>query len=65
VISCCGHLRGVHHRPAAVPFGLKKPQTYWVLLVRVLPPEAFTIPVHHVNKVCILNTKLPVMLAAF
>ena len=27
-------------------FGLKKPLTYWVLLVRVLPPVAFT---HHVQ----------------
>ena len=25
-------------------FRLKKPLTYWVLLVRVLPPVAFTIP---------------------
>ena len=27
-------------------FGLKKPMTYWVLLVRVLPPVAFTIPLY-------------------
>ncbi|WP_298031284.1 carbohydrate ABC transporter permease [uncultured Dysosmobacter sp.] len=45
-------------------FGLKKPMTYWVLLVRVLPPVAFTIPLYIMfNKVGILNTKLPVMLA--
>ena len=45
-------------------FGLKKPLTYWVLLVRVLPPVAFTIPLYIMfNKVGILNTKLPVMLA--
>ena len=45
-------------------FGLKKPLTYWVLLVRVLPPVAFTIPLYIMfNKFGILNTKLPVMLA--
>ena len=45
-------------------FGMKKPLTYWVLLVRVLPPVAFTIPLYIMfNKVGILNTKLPVMLA--
>ena len=42
-------------------FGLKKPMTYWVLLVRVLPPVAFTIPLYIMfNKLGILNTKLPV-----
>ena len=41
-------------------FGLKKPMTYWVLLVRVLPPVAFTIPLYIMfNKLGILNTKLP------
>jgi len=45
-------------------FGLKRPLTYWVLLVRVLPPVAFTIPLYIMfNKAGILNTKLPVMLA--
>ena len=45
-------------------FGLKKPMTYWVLLVRVLPPVAFTIPLYIMfNRIGILNTKLPVMLA--
>ena len=44
-------------------FGLKKPLTYWVLLVRVLPPVAFTIPLYIMfNKVGILNQKLPVLL---
>ena len=38
--------------------------TYWVLLVRVLPPVAFTIPLYIMfNKLGILNTKLPVLLA--
>ena len=43
---------------------LKKPMTYWVLLVRVLPPVAFTIPLYIMfNRLGVLNTKLPVMLA--
>ena len=45
-------------------FGLKKPLTYWVLLVRVLPPIAFTIPLYIMfNKFGILTTRLPVLLA--
>ena len=45
-------------------FGLKRPLTYWILLVRVLPPVAFTIPLYIMfNRVGILNTKLPVLLA--
>ena len=45
-------------------FGLKKPLTYWVLLVRVLPPIAFTIPLYIMfNSFGILNTRMPVLLA--
>ncbi len=45
-------------------FGLKKPVTYWVLLVRVLPPVAFTIPLYIMfSRLGILNTKIPAMLA--
>ena len=45
-------------------FGFKRPLTYWVLLVRVLPPVAFTIPLYIMfNKIGLLNTKLPVLLA--
>ena len=45
-------------------YGMKRPLTYWVLLVRVLPPVAFTIPLYIMfNRIGILNTKLPVMLA--
>lgn len=45
-------------------FGLKKPLTYWVLLVRVLPPVAFTIPLYMMfSKLGVLNTKLPAALA--
>ena len=32
-------------------FGMKKPLTYWVLLVRVLPPVAFTIPLYTMDDV--------------
>ena len=45
-------------------FGLKRPMTYWVLLVRVLPPVAFTIPLYTMfSKIGLLNTKIPVTLA--
>lgn len=45
-------------------FRIKQPMTYWILLVRVLPPVAFTIPLYTMfSKVGILNTKLPVTLA--
>ena len=45
-------------------FKLKKPLTYWILLVRVLPPVAFTIPLYTMfSKIGLLNTKLPVTLA--
>ena len=45
-------------------FGLKKPLTYWILLVRVLPPVAFTIPLYTMfSKIGLLNTKLPVTMA--
>ena len=43
---------------------IKKPLTYWVLLVRVLPPVAFTIPLYTMfSKLGILNTKIPPTLA--
>ena len=45
-------------------FKLKKPLTYWILLVRVLPPVAFTIPLYTMfSKIGLLNTKIPVTLA--
>ena len=45
-------------------FRLKKPLTYWILLVRVLPPVAFTIPLYTMfSKAGILNSKLPVVFA--
>lgn len=45
-------------------FGIKKPLTYWILLVRVLPPVAFTIPLYTMfTKLGVLNTKIPATLA--
>lgn len=45
-------------------FGIKKPMSYWILLIRVLPPVAFTIPLYTMfNRVGILNTKIPATLA--
>lgn len=45
-------------------FRLKRPVTYWVMLVRVLPPVAFTIPLYIMfSKIGILGTKIPTTLA--
>ena len=45
-------------------FKLKKPVTYWVLLIRVLPPVAFTIPLYIMfSKIGVLNSKVPTILA--
>ncbi len=57
---CCAYILARHR----FRFGFKRTMTYWVLLVRVLPPVAFTIPLYIMfNKIGILNTKLPVLLA--
>jgi len=43
---------------------IKTPTTYWVLLVRVLPPVAFTIPLYIMfSKLGVLNSKVPVIMA--
>ena len=43
---------------------IKRPLTYWILLVRVLPPVAFTIPLYTMfSKLGILNTKIPPTMA--
>ena len=45
-------------------FVLKQPLSFWVWLIRILPPVAFTIPLYTMfSKTNILNTKLPVILA--
>ena len=57
---CAAYILG----PAEIPLRLKRPMTYWVLLVRVLPPVAFTIPLYTMfSKIGLLNTKIPVTLA--
>ena len=43
---------------------IKRPLTYWILLVRVLPPVAFTIPLYTMfSKLGVLYSKVPVVLA--
>ncbi len=45
-------------------FGLKKTMTKWILLVRVLPPVAFVIPLYTLfTKLGIIGTRLPIILA--
>lgn len=45
-------------------FRIKRPLSYWGLLVRVLPPVAFTIPLYTMfSRLGILNTKIPATLA--
>ena len=45
-------------------FFMKKPLSVWVMLIRILPPVAFTIPLYTMfSKTNILNTKWPVILA--
>ncbi len=45
-------------------FALKQPISFWVWLIRILPPVAFTIPLYTMfSKTNILNTKLPVIFA--
>ncbi|MBR1690443.1 MAG: carbohydrate ABC transporter permease [Oscillibacter sp.] len=45
-------------------FGVKRPLSYWILLIRVLPPVAFTIPLYTMfNRLGVLNTRLPATLA--
>ena len=45
-------------------FAAKKPMNFWILLVRILPPIAFTIPLYTMfNRLGILSTKLPATLA--
>lgn len=45
-------------------FVMKKPLNYWILLVRILPPIAFTIPLYTMfNRLGLLNTKIPTVMA--
>ncbi len=43
---------------------IKKPLNTWILIVRILPPIAFTIPLYIMfNKLGIMNTKIPIIMA--
>ena len=45
-------------------FRAKKPFNFWILIVRILPPVAFTIPLYTMfNRLGILNTKIPATLS--
>ncbi len=45
-------------------FAAKRPMNFWILLVRILPPIAFTIPLYTMfNRLGLLGTKVPAMLA--
>lgn len=45
-------------------FRMKKPLVYWVLLVRVLPPVAFVIPLYTLfTKTGLMGTRLPIILS--
>ena len=45
-------------------FGMKKPLSFWVMLIRILPPVAFSIPLYIMfAKTNILNSKIPIILA--
>ena len=45
-------------------FRAKKPFNFWILIVRILPPVAFTIPLYTMfNRLGILSTKIPATLS--
>ena len=45
-------------------FRMKKPLTYWVLLIRVLPPVAFVIPLYTLfTKMGMMGTRQPIILS--
>lgn len=45
-------------------FRMKKPLAYWVLLIRVLPPVAFVIPLYTLfTKMGMMGTRLPIILS--
>ena len=45
-------------------FGMKEPLSFWVMLIRILPPVAFTIPLYIMfAKTGVLNTITPVIMA--
>jgi len=57
---CCAYIIA----RARFRFHLKKPVSYWVMLIRILPPVAFTIPLYIMfSNLGVLNTKLPIVMA--
>lgn len=49
---------------ARFKFGLKGPMLFWILLIRILPPIAFALPLYILmNNLGILNTKIPIILS--
>lgn len=57
---CCAYIIA----RARFRFRIKKPISYWVMLVRILPPVAFTIPLYIMfSNLGVLNTKLPIVMA--
>ncbi|MBQ3653798.1 MAG: carbohydrate ABC transporter permease [Synergistaceae bacterium] len=45
-------------------FRAKKPFNFWILIVRILPPVAFTIPLYTMfNRLGLLSTKIPALLS--
>jgi len=45
-------------------YKIKGPMLFWVLLVRIIPPIAFALPLYiMMNKFGLLNTKIPVIMA--
>lgn len=57
---CCAYILA----RARFQFGLKGPMLFWVLLIRVLPPIAFAVPLYiMMNNLGLLSTKVPLILA--
>lgn len=57
---CCAYILA----RARFQFGLKGPMLFWVLLIRVLPPIAFAVPLYiMMNNLGLLSTKIPLILA--
>lgn len=57
---CCAYILA----RARFQFHMKGPMLFWVLLIRVLPPIAFALPLYiMMNNLGILSTKIPIILA--
>lgn len=57
---CCSYILA----RARFRFGLKGPMLFWALLLRVLPPIAFALPLYiMMNDLGLLSTKIPIILS--